>query len=81
MRTTLTLNEDVAAYLKAVERKTGLSRKDLVNRALQKGLSQMEHPPKVKPYQAEPRAMGLRPGLSYDNVEELLGIIEGEIRK
>ena len=36
---------------------------------------------KQRPYRTIPHAMGLRPGLSFDNVEELLDQAEGETRR
>jgi hypothetical protein len=34
-----------------------------------------------KPFVVTPRPMGLPPGLSYDNVEELIEALEGETHK
>ena len=48
MRTTLTLDDDVAALLARIEGKRNTTRKDLVNDALRKGLLQMEEPEKPR---------------------------------
>jgi hypothetical protein len=37
--------------------------------------------PISKPFKVVPRDLGLPPGLNYDNVEELLDILEGPYRK
>ena len=80
MRTTLTLDDDVARLLQRESRKSGASFKEAVNHFLRLGLTaskQHIH----KPFVVTPRKMGLPPGLSYDNVEELLDVIEGPARR
>lgn len=52
--------------------------KEIVNSALRIGLEEMLKPAGAKPYTTKPRPMGLRAGLSYDNVAELLTHAEGE---
>jgi hypothetical protein len=78
MRTTLTLEPDVAAKARKGAAKLGKSFKDVVNAALRIGLDQVLHPPAAKPYRMKGRPMGLRPGLNLDNIGELLAQIEGE---
>jgi hypothetical protein len=78
MRTTLTLDDDVAALLRRVRkgRKTGL--KETVNEALRRGLHQMASPPpKRKPYRTPSTDLG--PSLigSLDNIGQVLEIAEG----
>ena len=81
MRTTLTLDEDVAQRTKklAVELKKPF--KVVLNEALRKGLDQVEKPQKCRKYLTNPHEMGLREGLSIDNVQELLAQVEGENRR
>lgn len=77
MRTTLTLDEDVADKLKAESRRAGRSFRDIVNETLRRGLvSRRESSPR-KPFKVKARDLGLRPGLSLDNVAELLEQVEG----
>jgi len=78
MRTTLTLDPDVAAKAKRGAAKLGRPFKDVINAALRAGLDEVLRPPTAKPYQTRPRALGLRPGLSYDNIAELLDRAEGD---
>jgi len=78
MRTTLTLDPDVAAKAKQGAAKLGKPFKEIVNDALRIGLDKIMRPPPCKPYHTKPRPMGLRRGLSYDNVGELLALAEGE---
>lgn len=77
MRTTLTIDSDVAAKVKEAARKTGLPFKTLINNALRVGLDAVVSPPASLPYQTRGHPMGLRAGLNYDNVSELLELGEG----
>ena len=78
MRTTLTLDEDVAQMAREVVQSQRRPFKQVINEALRAGLEQLRRPPKAKPYRTVPQAMGLREGLSLDNIGELLAQIEGE---
>lgn len=78
MRTTVTLEKDVARLLKAKQAATGLSFKRVLNDALRAALGDRGRPPARKPYRTTPLAKGLRPGVSLDNVAELLAQVEGE---
>jgi hypothetical protein len=77
MRTTLTLDPDIAKARRAGAR---LARpfKEIVNAALRIGLDQMLKPPESRPYHTKSRPMGMCRGLSYDNVGELLARAESE---
>ncbi|HUL33859.1 MAG TPA: hypothetical protein VL128_08245 [Candidatus Eisenbacteria bacterium] len=81
VRTTLTLDDDVAASLRMEMRRAGLhSWKAAVNHFLRVGLTTCHHP-KRKPFVVDARPLGLLPGLSYDNVEEQLEAAEGPRHK
>jgi hypothetical protein len=78
MRTTLTLDDDVAARLQAEARRTGRPFKTVVNERLRMALAQSAVVQKRKPFKVKPRAMGgPAAGFSYDNVGTLLEEIEG----
>ncbi len=77
VRTTLAIEEDVAARLKAEMKRTGSSFKQVVNETLRRGINSPPPPPLTKPFPVLARALGLRPGYSYDNVWELIEQIEG----
>ena len=77
MRTTVTLDPDVAAKVKRSAAKLGKPFKAVVNSALRSGLEQLLVPSAAKPYKTRPRPLGLKPGLSYDNIAELLDRAEG----
>ena len=78
MRTTLTIDSDVAAKAKAAARMTGLPFKTLINNALRIGIEAVMQPAQARKYQTQGRPMGLRQGMSYDNIGELLALSEGE---
>lgn len=78
MRTTLTLDPDIAAKAKRGAAQLGKPFKEVINAALRIGLDEVLEPPKARPYRTEPRAMGLREGFSYDNIADLLAQAEGE---
>lgn len=78
MRTTLTLDPDVAAKAKKAGQRLGMPFKEIVNSALRIGLDEVLKPKAAKPFKTKPLPMGLRPGFSYDNIGELLAQAEGE---
>jgi hypothetical protein len=79
MRTTLTLDPDVARRAKAATARSGKPFKQVINEALRAGLDALEQrPKKAKPYRMKPHKLGLREGLSYDNISELISYAEGE---
>lgn len=78
MRTTVTLDEDVAAKLRAEARRTGKPFKTVLNECLRVALSVGRGRARPVSFRIEPRDLGvLRPGLSLDNVAELLDLAEG----
>lgn len=81
MRTTLTLDDDVVARLKAEMRQSGRSFKETLNDILRLGLSVHGAPKPRERFQVKARPLGLHPGLNYDNVSELLEQLEGPERK
>jgi hypothetical protein len=78
MRTTLTLDADVASKARQGATTLGKPFKEVVNAALRLGLDQLLRPPAAKPYRTDPRPMGLRRGFNYDNIAELIARAEGE---
>ena len=72
MRTTLTLDDDVAAKLRAEVRRSGRLFKQIVNQTLRLGLSFRNPYKSLPPFKVKPYDLGLRPGFSYDNIGDLL---------
>ena len=78
MRTTLTIEDDVAVQLKRLRREQDASFKELVNEALRRGLRDMKAAPqKRKPLRTRAFDMG-KPLINIDNVTEALAHLEGE---
>jgi hypothetical protein len=76
VRTTLTLDDDVASLLAKEVRRSGVSFKAAVNQFLRLGLLRSGQPA-ARPFVVAARPLGLPPGASYDNIAELLEEIEG----
>jgi hypothetical protein len=73
MRTTLSLDDDVAQLLNKEVRRSGDSFKQVVNRFLRLGLTASKQPVR-KPFRVKPWNLGLPP---FEKVEELLEYLEG----
>jgi plasmid stability protein len=72
-RTTLTLEDDVAARLREEARRQGRPLKAVVNDALRAGLAQgAGSPDAASAFRVEPRDLGLRPGIDLDDIQGLL---------
>jgi hypothetical protein len=75
MRTTVTLDPDVAAKLKEETRKRGISFKEALNSSVRRGLARGEAEP--RPYRLPPpHRMGARPGVNLDKALQLAGELE-----
>lgn len=83
MRTTLTIDEDVAIALARIQARDALTLKAAVNEALRRGLRSMDAEleiPRPTPYRIPPwDSGGMRIGI--DSVSEALDWAEGEGRK
>ncbi len=79
MRTTLTIDDDVAVQLERLRRSRDVSLKDLVNDVLRRGLREMSgRPKKREPFRTQ-AIDGVKPLLdNVDNVAEILAYAEGE---
>ena len=71
MRTTITIDPDVAERLSAFQRARGVSFKEAVNDALRRGLGATA-PGDATPYRMPSRDLGLRPGVELDRVRQQL---------
>lgn len=78
MRTTLTLDDDIAAKLETASRKAGLPFKHVVNETLRRGLLEMQATRRSDPFVVEAQKLGaLRPGFSLDNISAVLEEADG----
>ena len=81
MRTTITLEPDVAASLRTLARERGVSFKETVDTVLRRGLS--EGGVSARPFRVEARPLRLRPGVDLDKALAYASQLEDEemIRK
>ena len=81
VRTTLTLDDDVAAKVKAESRRSGRAFREVVNDALRRGLMS-GRPVKRAAFRVRARSLGgRRPGLQMDSIADLLEQVEGPLHK
>ena len=76
MRTTLTLDSDVADRLRTLARERGLPFKQVVNAVLRRGL--YDGPGAPSTFHVEARALGLKPGVDLDRAFDLAARLEDE---
>ena len=80
MRTTLTLEKDVAAALERLRKRRRTSLKRLVNEALREGLGRMRAAPLAPRalVRTQPLSLGRCRAGNIDNVAEVLALAEGD---
>jgi len=76
MRTTLTLDPDVAERLRQEVRRTGKGLKALVNEALRLGLGLAGKPKRPSRFVVRPHAFGFKPGIDLDRLNQLVDELE-----
>jgi hypothetical protein len=81
VRTTLTIDDDVAALLQQEVRRSGDPLKVAVNRVLRLGLIAAQQQPQLEPFVVTPFDLKLPAGLSFDNIGEILDALEGPARR
>ena len=74
MRTTLTIDDDLAVLIEQEQRRTGASLKSTVNRLLNLGLMNAEEKTASKPFVVTPFPLGIG---NCDKISELLEELEG----
>jgi hypothetical protein len=79
MRTTLTLDDDVAALLRRVREQRQVTWKTAVNDALRRGLVSVDDDPvRGERYRVTPLSLGEPRLASFDSVSDVLAVAEGE---
>jgi hypothetical protein len=78
VRTTLTIDDDLAGLLKRRARELGLPFKDVVNRTLRAGLGEQAKPRRRATPRTIPHAFGFRPGIDLDKLNQLVDELEAE---
>ena len=79
MRTTLTLDPDVAKLLEAEAHRQRKSFKEVVNEAIRRGLSPRRERPRA-PYRVRPHRTHLLPGIDVAGFNRLADEIEDDVR-
>jgi hypothetical protein len=83
MRTTLTLDDDVAARLEQLRKERNVSLRELVNDALRRGLEDvdLQPEPEAVPFTIEPLELGELLIPSLDDISAVLDLLEGPYYK
>ena len=75
MRTTVTLDDELAARLQAIARERGVSFKEALNSTLRAGLSPRRP---TRRYRVPTRRLELRPGIDLDKALQLAAQLEDD---
>jgi hypothetical protein len=75
-RTTVSLDPDLAAKLKALARERGITFREVLNSVVRRGLAEGTGP--ARPYRVPARAAGLKPGLDLTKALEIAAELEDE---
>jgi hypothetical protein len=78
MRTTLTLDDDLAGLLKQRARKLGVPFKEAVNSTIRAGLGEAATPRHHSTPRTIPHSFGFRPGIDPDKLGQLADELEAE---
>lgn len=82
MRTTLTIDDDLAIQIERLRRDREANLKDVINEALRRGLREMTMRKKPrKPFRTQPLEGVVPRMLNMDNIAEVIAIGEGEAFK
>ncbi|MEN8233434.1 MAG: antitoxin [Actinomycetota bacterium] len=77
MRTTVTLDPDVAEKLRQLMKERDITFKEAVNSTLRKGLG---NGGEARPYVIKPRPLGLKPGIDGDRIVHFLDELDDRER-
>jgi hypothetical protein len=79
MRTTLTIDDQIARTLKALAHRSGKPFKQVLNETLRAGLAAREIPTRARPYRLRPAALGgVLPGIDLTKALRLAAALEDE---
>ncbi len=81
MRTTLTIDDDLAAQIQEQRRRHGHSLKRVINALLREGLQSRQERPRAKKYRTKVHKLGLRPGFDPVKLNQLVDELEIEERR
>ncbi len=78
MRTTLTIEDDLAGLLKQRARELGIPFKEVVNRMIRAGLGEAAKPRRGAAPKTIPHSFGFKPGIDLDKLNQLADELEAE---
>jgi hypothetical protein len=78
MRTTLTLDPDVAMKLKKRMADKKLTLKETVNQTLRQGFKTVDADKKTHPFKVVPHSFGFKPGIDLNKLNQLVDELEAE---
>jgi hypothetical protein len=82
MRTTLTIEDDIAAELERLRKTRDASLKQIINEALRRGIREMATRPKRREaFRTQSVSLGRLKIANIDNIAEVLAVAEGEAFK
>ena len=82
MRTTLTLDDDIAAKLASASRTSGKPFKEVVNSLLRRALFETKSAKNAGTFAVQPQKMGaLKAGFTLDKISTVLEEAEGPLRR
>ena len=81
MRTTLTLDDDVAAKLRDEMSRSQRSMNEVLNTFLRRGLDAPRDEDLATPFRVDAHPMGLRDGVDLDDISGLLDRLDGAGRR
>jgi hypothetical protein len=81
VRTTLSIDDDIAVLLEQEVRRSGKPFKAVVNHLLSLGLAHARQPQPTRSFKVTPRALGLGAARNYDKISTLLEELEGPEHK
>ena len=78
MRTTLTIDDDLAGLLRKRARELGVPFKEVVNRTIRAGLGEAARPKHGPAPRTVPHSFGFAPGIDLDKLNQLVDELEAE---
>ena len=79
MRTTLTIEDDIAVRIEERRRRDGQSLKQVVNALLREGLRSGQRKPDARRYRTKPQALGMRPGFDAAKLNQLVDELDTDL--
>ena len=81
MRTTLTIDDDLADQIQEQRRRHGHPLKRIINALLREGLQSRQRRPRAKKYRTRTYKLGMRPGYDPVKLNQLVDELEAEGRR